>query len=137
MAASAGKGFLIQIESTTPGSYNTIGGLRSGRVAINSQPVDITTADSTYLMRELLAEGSVRSWSVTGSGIFEDGTGINRANTVAIANTYALNNFKVTVAGLGVFTFSGQITSLEYGGEYNAAETFSISIESSGAVTFA
>ena len=137
MAAAAGKLFLIEVESSSPGTYNTVGGMRSARLTINSQPVDITTADSSNLYRELLAAGSVRSVAVTGSGIFEDGTGINRANTVALASSLALNNFRITVSGLGVFTFSGQITSLEYGGEYNAAETFSMSIESSGAVTFA
>lgn len=136
MAAQAGKGFLIKVESTTPGTYNTLGGLRSGRIGINGQTVDITTADSSNLFRELMAEAVVRSLSISGSGVFEDGTGINRAHTVAMANSMALNNFQIVVPGMGTYQFSGQITALEFTGEYNAATMFSITIESSGAITF-
>jgi len=38
---------------------------------------------------------------------------------------------------LGTYAGTFQITSLEYGGEFNGEVTYSITLESSGAVSFA
>jgi len=138
MAAQKGKEVLIKIDNGS-GTQTTIGGLRSSSITLNDESVDITNKDSSGY-RSLLAGGGVNSISISGSGVFTDST-----TEVLMRTTFAgqtggsavFKNFQVIVPDLGTFTGSFQITSLEYAGEYNGEATYSVSLESAGAITFA
>jgi len=145
MAAQKGLDLLLKI-NTSGSTFVTVGGLRSTSITMNEESVDATSKDSLG-SRTLLAGGGVQSVSVSGSGIFTDSvaeilvrtTFAAQANTTngATAQVAAFKNFQVIVPDLGTFTGAFQITSLEYAGEYNGEATYSISLESSGFITFA
>ncbi len=141
MAAQKGLDLLLKIDTASSGSANyvTVGGLRSTSITLNEESVDATNKDSAG-QRTLLAGGGVQSVSISGSGVFTDST-----TEVLMRTTFAaqsggsavFKNFQVIVPSLGTFTGSFQITSLEYAGEYNGEATYSVSLESAGAITFA
>jgi TP901-1 family phage major tail protein len=133
MAAQKGSALLLKV-NTSGSSYSTIGGLRSTSLTLNDEAVDITNKDSSG-NRTLLADAGVFSMSVSGSGVFLD----DAADTIlkdAVSAT-AFKSFQVLVTDFGTFTGSFQVTSLEYAGEYNGETTYSVTLESSGAITFA
>ena len=70
MVAQKGKDLLLKIDDA--GSFVTVAGLRSKRIAFNSETVDITDADSAGRWRELLAGSGVQRAAISGSGIFKD-----------------------------------------------------------------
>ena len=141
MAAQKGLGLLLKIDTASSGSanYATVGGLRSTSITLNEESVDVTNKDSAG-QRTLLAGGGVQSVSISGSGIFTDST-----TEVLMRTTFAaqsggsavFKSFQIIVPELGTFSGSFQITSLEYAGEYNGEATYSVSLESAGAITFA
>jgi len=74
--------------------------------------------------------------SVSGDGFFEDSTAEARMNTVAMAADNS-TTFEVVVPDFGTYAGTFRITSVEFGGETEGGVTYSLSLESSGAVTFA
>jgi TP901-1 family phage major tail protein len=135
MAAQSGKAIVVSITNNEdPAVAEAIAGLRSRSISINSETVDITNADSTGNWRELLPEVGVRSCSISGSGVFTDDSSEEEIREVMFANTFRTYTF--LVPDFGTFSGSFQVTSLEYAGEYNGEVTYSVSFESSGAVTF-
>src|SRR5262245_21787416 len=71
MVAQKGKDLLLKIDTTGHG-FVTVAGLRSKRIAFNSETVDITDADSVGRWRELLAGSGMQRAAISGSGIFKD-----------------------------------------------------------------
>ena len=55
MAAQKGKDLLLKIDLDGLGNFVTVAGLRSRRLAFNSETVDVTDAGSAGRWRELLA----------------------------------------------------------------------------------
>lgn len=134
MAAQKGSALLLKIGSGSPVSYTTIGGLRSTSITMNEEPVDVTNKDSAGV-RTLLAQGGVNSMSVSGSGVFTDAA--SETTLRSAFNAASFSSFQIIVPELGTYTGSFMIASLEYAGEYNGEVTYSVTLESSGAVSFA
>jgi len=133
MAAQKGKEILIKRYNGT--TYDTVGGLRSKSFTLNKETVDITDSDSSSQWRELLAGAGVKSLSVSGSGVFKDSTAEGLVRSDFFADT--LSTYQLVVPGLGTFSGTFDIPSIEYSGEYNAEAQFSLTLESAGAITFA
>jgi len=72
MAAQKGKDLLLKI-ADSGGALVTVAGLRTRRLALNAESVDITHSESTGRWRELLAGAGVRRASIAGGGLFKDG----------------------------------------------------------------
>jgi TP901-1 family phage major tail protein len=134
MAAQKGSSLLLKIGSGSPVSYTTVGGLRSTSITMNDEPVDVTNKDSSAV-RTLLAQGGVSSFTVSGSGVFTDAA--SEATLRTAFNASSFSSFQIIVPELGTYTGTFMIASLEYAGEYNGEVTYSVTLESSGAVTFA
>jgi TP901-1 family phage major tail protein len=134
MAAQKGSALLLKIGSGSPVTYATIGGLRSTSITLNDEPVDITNKDSAGV-RTLLAQGGVQSMSVSGSGVFTDATSEGALRTAFGAASFS--QYQLVIPDFGTYTGTFMIASLEYAGEYNGEVTYSVTLESSGAVTFA
>ena len=135
MAAQKGSAMLMKVgDGADPEVFTTIAGLRSTSLTVNNESVDVTNKDSSG-KRELLAAAGVQSISVSGSGVFTDGSSESTIKTNALADT--INNYQFLVPDFGTFTGAFQITSLEYAGEYNGEVTYSMSFESGGTITFA
>lgn len=131
---AAQKGSLVLIKADVSGTQTTIAGLRSSSITLNDEMVDVTTKDSAG-KRTLLPQGGNVSVTISGSGIFTDATVENTVRGYFATGTLKTYNF--IVPDLGTYAGSFQITSLEYGGEFNGEVTYSITLESSGAVSFA
>lgn len=130
------KGSAIVLKKGGSGTGGTsLGGFRTQGVTINSETVDVTTADSTGRWRELLAASGVKSMSITASGVLADSAAHATMVDDVIAQT--TDTYGVVMAGLGTFDGSFQISNLEQAGEYNGEVTYSLTLESAGAVTFA
>lgn len=136
MVAQLGRSVLIKVEdSPGAGTYTTIGGLRVSSISYDNSMVDITNKDSAAI-RDLLEGAGTRSVSISGSGVFTDGAAYNLVRTSARNNTH-LNYQFLTPGSTYPDTAQGafQITKLEEAGEYNGEMTYSITLESDGAVS--
>ncbi len=133
MPAQKGKDLLLKMDDGT-GTFVTIGGIRTKRLALNAQTIDITSADSINQWRELLAGGGVRRSSLTGGGVFKD-----QASDILLRQTFfngAVMNWQIIIPGFGTISGPYQISALDYRGDYNAEVTFEMTLESAGALTF-
>jgi TP901-1 family phage major tail protein len=135
MAAQKGSALLLKIGNAgSPETFTTIGGLRSTSITMNDEAVDITNKDSSAV-RALLANGGVQSTSISGSGVFTDAASETTLRGKFGAATFS--NFQVIVPDFGTYTGAFMVSSLEYAGEYNGEVTYTVTLESSGAITFA
>lgn len=138
MAAQKGSALLLKIgasATTAPAqdTYTTVGGLRSTSIAHNEEAVDVTTKDSSGI-RELLANGGVQTVSISGSGVFTDAASETTLKGAFGASDF--HNFQVVIPDFGTYEGQFMLASLEYAGEYNGEVTYSVTLESSGSVTF-
>ncbi|MBL8579006.1 MAG: phage major tail protein, TP901-1 family [Mesorhizobium sp.] len=134
MVAQKGKDLLLKIDSDGEGSFVTVAGLRTKRIAFNSQTVDITDADSAGRWRELLAGSGVQRASVSGSGIFKDA----ESDALIRARFFAgaIGDWQFAVPDFGTVEGAFQITALEYTGSHDGEVTFEVALESAGPVSF-
>lgn len=132
MAAEKGSAFLLKVgNGANPRVYATVAGLRTTQLSINGEPVVITTKDSGG-WRELLSGAGVRSVSVSGAGVFTGSVAEQRLKSNALAGViddYALS-FESGEQMQGRFL----ITRLDYAGDFNGERSYTLSMESSGAV---
>ncbi len=144
MAKQAGRNLLVKIgDGEVSETFSNLCGLRTKSLGINNNNYDVTTPDCTapggQLWQELMT--GTRSVSISGSGLFTDGATEERARSVAMgtgeADTAdAICNFQIVVPDFGTFEGAFHIDSLEYSGEMDGGANYSLSLSSSGAVTF-
>ena len=105
---------------------------------MNNSSIDVTTPDCTTPEGALYTEtlAGLKNASVSGDGFFEDSTTEARMNTVAMANDNS-TNFEIVIPDFGTYAGAFRITSLEFGGETEGGVTYSVALESTGAITFA
>ena len=134
MVAQKGKDLLLKLDSDGQGAFVTVAGLRSKRIAFNSETVDVTDADSAGRWRELLAGSGVQRAAISGSGIFKDAQ-----SDATIRSRFfdgEISNWQLAVPDFGIVSGSFQITSLEYTGAHDGEVTFEMALESAGPVNF-
>jgi TP901-1 family phage major tail protein len=135
MTAQKGKDLLLKIDSDGEGTFATVAGLRSRRIAFNAESVDISNADSAGRWRELLAGAGVKRASISGSGIFKDAATDATVRQVFFDGT--IRNWQVVVPDFGTLAGAFQVTSLEYSGEHNGEVAYELALESAGEISFA
>ncbi len=132
MVAQKGKDLLLKIDNA--GSFVTVAGLRSKRIAFNSETVDITDAESAGRWRELLAGAGVQRAAVSGSGIFKDAQSDALMRQRFFAGEIA--NWQLAVPDFGTVEGPFQVTALEYTGSHDGEVTFEVALESAGPIGF-
>lgn len=136
MAAQKGDDILIRIgDSNSPGTFTAIAGLRTATFTINSETVDVTNADTTSKMRQLLAGAGIISFSVQGSGVFTDAATDLSLETEMLAQTHRV--YQIVIPDFGTYQGPFQLTQLEYTGEHNGEAQYTIGLESAGDIAFA
>jgi TP901-1 family phage major tail protein len=138
MAKQLGRALLVKIgDGEVAEAFSNLCGLNSKSLTINNSSIDVTTPDCTTpegaLWTATLA--GLKNLSLSGDGFFEDSTAEARMNTVAMSADNAVN-MEVVVPDFGTYAGAFRISSLEFGGETEGGVTYSISLESNGAVTF-
>ena len=134
MVAQAGKDFLLKLDKDGTGTFESVAGLRSRRLALNASPVDITTAESVGRWRELLADAGTRQAGLTGAGIFKDKASAEAVRALFFAG--ALKVWQVILPGFGQLQGLFHLSALDYAGEYRGEITFEITLESAGPLMF-
>tara|TARA_R100000654_G_scaffold55228_2_gene81491 strand:+ start:1059 stop:1472 length:414 start_codon:yes stop_codon:yes gene_type:complete len=135
MAVQKGSAVLMKIGNAgSPETFTTIGSLRSTSISMGSEMIDVTNKDSSR-NRTLLADAGIVSFTVSGSGIFDDSASIASVQTAFSASTFS--NFQFIVPDFKTFTGAFQVTQMEYSGEYNESAQYSMSFESAGAISIA
>jgi TP901-1 family phage major tail protein len=138
MAKQLGRALLVKIgDGADPEVFSNLCGLNSKALTINNSSIDVTTPDCSTPGGALWTEtlNGLKNVTVTGDGFFEDSASESRMNTVAMAADNSCN-FTVTVPAFGTYAGAFRIASLEFGGETEGGVTYSLSLESTGAVTF-
>lgn len=131
MAAQKGISMLLRLG--TVASPTTVAGLQNVTLSLNNEMVDVTNKDSNGY-RTLLAQAGTGSVTITANGTAESAASFETLQGYAFANTINTMN---TIWGDGdTLEVQFQITKFEIAGGYNDAQTFSITLESSGQWTF-
>ena len=132
MVAQKGKDLLLKINNA--GTFVTIAGLRTKRLAFNAQTVDVTDSESAGRWRELLAGAGVQRAGLTGSGIFKDVQSDALVRTQFFAGT--ILTYQIVIPDFGMLQGAFQISALEYSGRHDGEVQFEIALESAGAIAF-
>ena len=132
MAAQKGKDLLVKIADGV--GFTTVAGLRTRRLSLNAETVDIMHAESANRWRELLDGAGVKRASVDGRGLFKDA-----ASDALMRQTFfdgAVKNFQIVIPDFGTIAGAFQISSLEFAGDHNAEVSYELALESAGELTF-
>jgi TP901-1 family phage major tail protein len=132
MPAEKGSAFLLKVgDGTATPVYTTIAGMRTTQLSINGDAVVITNKGSGG-WRDLLSGAGVRSVSVSAAGVFTGSTAETRIKNSAlsgITDDYELS-FESGERMRGKFL----VTRLDYSGDFNGERSYTLALESSGAV---
>lgn len=135
MSVERGSAFLLKIgNGGAPVAYQTVAGLRTTQLSINGELVAVTSKDSGG-WRELLSGAGVRSVSVSGAGIFTGSAAEARLKANALAG--GLDDYRLSFESGETMTGRFLVTRLDYAGDYNGERSYTLSLESSGAVVSA
>lgn len=133
MATEKGSAFLLKVgDGGAPVTYATIAGLRTTQLSINAESVVITNKGSGG-WRELLSGAGVRSVSLSGAGVFAGSSAEMRVKASALAGT--IDDYEVSFEGGERLQGKFLITRLDYAGDFNGERTYTLALESSGAVS--
>ena len=134
MPSLKGRDLLLKLDAAGDGTYLTVAGLRTTRLALNAETVDITTRESAGRWRELLAGAGLRSATLTGAGLFRDAASDERVRALFFAGTIA--GWQAILPGFGTLSGPFQIAALDYAGEHDGAATFDLTLASAGEIAF-
>lgn len=135
MAAQVGRSMLLKVgDGGGTEVFTTAAGLRTKSFKMNNAAVDITNSDSTNQWRQLLANAGVKSFTVSGSGVFQDAAVDETIRSLFIAGT--IRNWQVIIPDFGTFKGLCQIVDLSFDANYDGEQTFSITLESAGEPTW-
>ncbi|MCW2411236.1 MULTISPECIES: phage major tail protein, TP901-1 family [unclassified Sphingobium] len=133
MAVEKGSAFLLKIgNGSTPVSYATVAGLRATQLSVNGEAVNVTSKDSGG-WRDLLPGAGVRSVSVSGSGIFTGSAAETRLRNHVLVG--AIDDYELSFESGEKLRGRFLVTRLDYAGDYNGERTYTLALESSGAVS--
>jgi len=134
MTVQRGKDLLLKLDAAGDGTFVTVAGLRSRRLAFSEEAVDVTTADSADRWRELLSGAGARRVHVSGSGVFKDAASDAAVRAAFFAG--ALKTWQIVLPDFGTVTGPFLVAALEFSGAHDGELTFDLTLESAGAPTF-
>ncbi len=127
-----GFNFVIYIgDGASPEVFTKLGSFRSNTLTFNGELVDVTDKNQAG-WRLLMTGAGLRSLTMSGSGIFTDTADEETLRSQAFGQV--LNNYQMRSDSGKQFEGAFLITQYERGGEHNSEETFSATLESSGAI---
>lgn len=130
MTAYKGRDMLLKLGAG--GAGGTVAGLRETSLRVNNDMVDVTNKDSNGY-RLLLAGAGVRSFTVTANGTADNAATFETLQNNALTDTGA--TYYLTWADGDAIEGQFAITNFEISGGYTDAQTFSVTLESSGQLT--
>ena len=135
MAVEKGSAFLLKVgDGGANPAFATVAGMRTTQLSVNGEAVVVTTKDSGG-WRQLLSGAGVRSVSVSGAGVFTGSVAEARVKGNALSGV--LDDYRLTFEGGEMMTGKFLVTRLDYAGDFNGERSYTLSLESSGAVVAA
>lgn len=132
MPAEKGSAFLLKVgDGAAVPVYSTVAGLRTTQLAINGDAVVVTNKGSGG-WRELLSGAGVRSVSVSGAGVFTGSAAELRIKASALAGT--LDDYELSFESGERLRGRFLVARLDYAGDFNGERSYTMALESSGAV---
>jgi TP901-1 family phage major tail protein len=132
MPAEKGSAFLLKIgDGAEPPVFTTVAGLRTTQLSINGDPV-VITHKGYGAWRELLSGAGVRSVSVSGAGVFTGSVAETRIKSMALSGT--LDDYELSFESGEQMRGKFLVTRLDYSGDFNGERSYTLALESSGAV---
>ena len=133
MAGQRGRDILLKLADET-GQFITVAGIRTKTLLLSAGTVDGTNTDSPEAWRELVTGAGVKSARLSGSGVFKDQASDARMREVFFAGDVA--KWLLVLPDFGEIEGRFQISELSYSGDHDGEASFSISLESAGALDF-
>ena len=133
MAAQKGRALLLKVDSNGAGSFAAVAGLRSKSIALNAAMIDVTNAESPGAWRELI-EGGIRNARIQGAGVFKDQAADETVRGLFFDGT--IRNWQIIIPECGTIQGPFQITGLDYAGDHNGEATYTLALDSAGALSF-
>lgn len=130
MAAESGRDLRVEYDSGT--GFAVVAGARTDSLTFNNEAIDITDKDDAGV-RTYLDDVSVKSMALSCSGVATEATFATLAQ--AAAASAALHDFRIAFGSFATYTGKFFITSFEASGEQTDTITFTMSLESGGAIT--
>ncbi len=135
MAIEKGSAFLLKVgDGAAVPVFATVAGLRATQLSINGETVVVTNKDSGG-WRQLLSGAGVRSVSVSGAGVFTGSVAETRIKGNAM--TGVLDDYRLSFESGESMTGRFLVTRLDYAGDFNGERSYTLTLESSGAVVVA
>ena len=135
MPVEKGSAFLLKVgDGAASPVFATVAGLRTTQLSINGETVVVTNKDSGG-WRQLLSGAGVRSVSVSGAGVFTGSAAEARIKGSALAG--AIDDYRLSFESGDSMTGKFLVTRLDYAGDFNGERSYTLSLESSGAVVAA
>ncbi|ANY18803.1 Phage major tail protein 2 [Tsuneonella dongtanensis] len=135
MTAQTGAAFLLKIgDGNQPPAYQTVAGLRTTQMSINGDTVVVTHKESGG-WRDLLSGAGTRSVSVSASGIFLGSAAEASIRGHALGGTIA--DYELSFEDGERMRGRFLVQRLDYAGDFNGERTYTLQLESSGAVVSA
>ena len=132
MSAEKGSAFLLKVgDGANPIVYATVAGLRTTQLSVNGEAVNVTSKDSGG-WRELLSGAGLRSVSVAGAGVFTGSAAEVRIRNNALGGI--IDDYELSFESGERMRGRFLVTRLDYAGDYNGERSYTMSLESSGAV---
>ncbi|MEL6413733.1 MAG: phage major tail protein, TP901-1 family [Pseudomonadota bacterium] len=132
MPAQSGAAFLLKLgDGGNPVAYENVAGLRTTQMTINGDSVVVTHKESGG-WRELLSGAGTRSVSVSASGIFLGSAAESAVRAHALAGT--LDDYELSFEDGERLRGRFLVQRLDYSGDFNGERTYTLQLESSGAV---
>lgn len=132
MPIERGSAFLLKVgDGAAPPVFATVAGLRTTQLSVNGEAVAVTSKDSGG-WRELLGGAGVRSVTVSGAGVFTGSAAEARIKASALAG--ALDDYRLSFESGDSMTGRFLVTRLDYAGEFSGERSYTLTLESSGAV---
>jgi predicted secreted protein len=135
MAYGKGKSFLVKRETSTPGTYATVGGMKSNGMQINNKLIDVTDKDLPDWMQQI--SGGIKSMSLTLSGVMKDNAQLVALMAAVVATDGTdIQNFQL-VSALG-YKFQGPfaIEDFSANGDVGKEESYTLKLSSAGNITY-
>jgi TP901-1 family phage major tail protein len=134
MSKYRGLDFILEVRTDAdPEVWTKVCGLTQSGLTINAESVDVTDNCSDG-WREMLEGAGVRSVSITASGNSSD-----NAAQAFITNAILNNQFiraRIRRGAGDEFEGTWQIPSNGFSAPFNGAETFEVTLESAGAISY-
>ncbi|MEL6540411.1 MAG: phage major tail protein, TP901-1 family [Pseudomonadota bacterium] len=132
MPAQSGAAFLLKLgDGGNTVAYENVAGLRTTQMTINGDSVVVTHKESGG-WRELLSGAGTRSVSVSASGIFLGSAAESAVRAHALAGT--LDDYELSFEDGERLRGRFLVQRLDYSGDFNGERTYTLQLESSGAV---